>query len=360
MNRTMFATVLVLTLTVILSSFAVSAQQTRAVPPNDNFVSATPIKIGKNYKVPDIGAATNETGEPVATCRGDTIANSVWFTFSQPTFSTVFLSTFGTVLATENFENFDTVLAVYELTAPGVFTERACSDDINGIAAAQIVFAPTPGITYYVVAGTFSDSDFLPQSTLKLSSRMLTTRITVPNANFEQPLTGSDWKTKNTGDDQVECTNPAYPASSANCTFRFTGTPGVTSKLVQTIPFPAGFQPRKNAYLASYFHYRVMDALTIGKAKVKFVVSYSDGTPPSVKVVNLTGAAHTPGYVYRQIVQPLKSGKIASIKIVVVFGSQAGSLMFDDVGIYYATDSATRGSGLLPVPSAADEEQGMD
>lgn len=357
MKRSTLSAFLVLTLTVIFASVSASAQQPRAVPPNDNFVSATPIKIGKNYKVPDIGAATNETGEPVATCRGDTIANSVWFTFSQPQFSTVFLSTFGTLLATENFENFDTVLAVYELTAPGVFNERACSDDANGIAAAQIVFAPTPGITYYVVAGTFSDSVFLPQSTLKLSSRMLTTRITVPNANFEQPLTGSDWKTKNAGDDQVECSNPAYPASAADCAFRFAGTPGVTSKLVQTIPFPAAFVPRKNAYLNSYFHYRVMDAATIGKAKVKFIISYSDGTPPSVKVVNLTGAAATPGYVYRQIAQPVKSGKIASVKIVVAFGSSTGTLMFDDVGMYYAADSATRGSGLLPVPPAASEKQ---
>src|SRR5687768_13379467 len=99
MTRKPVLAFLIVALTIILSSLAASAQQPRAVPPNDNIVGAETIQIGKNYLVPDIGAATNEGSEPETVCSFvGLIPNSVWFTFSVPEFSRIYLSTAGTVL----------------------------------------------------------------------------------------------------------------------------------------------------------------------------------------------------------------------------------------------------------------------
>src|SRR5687768_12229854 len=99
MTRKPFFAFLIVTLTVILPSLSASAQQVRAVPTNDNAASARTIKIGRTYFTPDIGAATNEIDEPVASCNGAAaIPNSVWFTFTLEEDATISLSTFGTAL----------------------------------------------------------------------------------------------------------------------------------------------------------------------------------------------------------------------------------------------------------------------
>jgi hypothetical protein len=254
----------------------------------------------------------------------------------------------------------DTMLAVYELTGPATFTERACVDDINGLTAAQLVFLAGGGKTYYIAAGTFGSGPFLPASTLKLNTRMLATSIFPLNYDFETPLSsGSGWKVKNGNDDQIVCSNVSYPALGGLCTFRFIGTPGLTTKLAQTMPFPPYFAPRKNAFLSTAFYFRVMDTVSLGNTKVKYVVSYSDGTPPSIQTINLTGAAPLGGYDVVVTPIALKSNKVASIKLEVRFRASTGSLLFDYASYFYSADPATRGAGLLPVPPspAAGEKQ---
>lgn len=344
---------LAIALTLILSSLPVNAQQPRAIPSNDNIVSAKVIKIGKNYPTPDISAATNEAGEPTATCRaGSVIPHTVWFTFTQPVSSYVSLSTFGSLLYTPKITSMDTMLAIYELTGPSTFTERACADDVNGITAAQIVFFANAGKTYYIAAGTFGSGPYLPASTLKLNTRMLSTLVFPLNHDFEAPITNPGWKVKNGNDDQITCANAGYPALIGSCTFRFIGTPGVTTKLVQTLPFPTYFAPRKNALLSGTFYFRVMDTLSLGSTKIKYVVNYSDGTPPSIQTINLTGTAPLGAYDIIMTPIALKSGNVASIKLEVRFGASTGSMLFDYPSFFYGADPATRGSGLLPVPVA--------
>jgi hypothetical protein len=352
MNRHALSAFLVLALVFILSSITASAQQPRTVPDNDHFVNAKTIKIGKSYKVPDIAAATNEGGEPGALCKyaSGPIAHSVWFTFTLPEQSFIFLSTFGTLLFEPDLQSMDTVLAVYELTGVGVFTERACSDSGNGTTAAQLMFSAEAGITYYIAAGTYETTAYLPESTLKLSTRMLTTPIFAPNYGFETPISSANWKLKNGSDDEIVCSDAAYPALHGDCTFRFTGTPGVRTTLMQTVAFPASFAPRKSAILSTAFYFLVADSATIGTTKVKVVVNYSDGTPPSIQTVNLTGATAKGYYELRQVAQPLKSSKVASIKFMVRFASPTGVLLIDYVRHSYSADPATRGAGLLPVP----------
>jgi hypothetical protein len=360
MNRNALSVFLAVALTIILSSFSVNAQQPRAVPPNDNFINATAIRIGKSYTVTGIDAATNEVGEPVTSCRGGTlIPHTVWFTFTQPMGSSVALSTFGSILLMPQIYSMDTVLAVYELTGPATFNEIACNDDANGMLAAQLVFNANGEKTYYIAAGSFSQTTFSPGSTMKLTSRMLSTSILPLNYEFESPINSPGWTLKNADDDQIVCSNPAYPAVNGDCTFRFTGISGRTTKLVQTVPFPPAFTPRKNAFLGGGFYYRNIDIPSLSSAKVKFTVSYNDGTPPYTQTVNLAGAAPFPGYTLRLVTIPLKSSKVASVKALVKFGEPAGILLIDYIYFFYMSDPMTRG-GLLPVPPAADEEQGMD
>jgi hypothetical protein len=345
---------LAIALTLILSSFRVNAQQPRSVPNNDNIINAKTIKIGKNYSVPDIGAASNEVGEPTATCRaGSVIPHTVWYTFTQPVGSYVSLSTFGSLLSTPQVTTMDTMLAVYELTGPSKFTERACVDDVNGITAAQLVFIATAGKTYYIAVGTFGTGPFLEASTLKLNTRMLSTLFFPLNHDFETAISNPGWTVKNGNDDQITCANASYPAYVGSCTFRFIGTPGVTTKLVQTLPFPTYFAPRKNALLSATLYFRVMDTLSLGATKIKYVVSYSDGTLPSIQTINLTGAVPLGGYDIIMTPIALKSSKVASIKLEVRFGASTGSLLFDYPSYFYGADPATRGSGLLPVPTPA-------
>jgi hypothetical protein len=354
MNRHALSAFLVLALVFILSSITASAQQPRAVPPNDHFVNARTIKIGKSYNVPDIAAATNEGGEPTTPCRygSGVIAHSVWFTFTLPQISWIYISTFGTLLYEPNSQTTDTVLAVYELTGVGVFTERACAS-ANG---AQLMFNASLGITYYIVAGTYEPAAYLPESTLKLSTRMLSRAILPPNSSFETPVTGIDWKLKNGSDDQAVCADAGYPAFNGSCTFRFIGTPGVATTLTQTMAFPA-FIARKNALLDVRFYFRIIDTASLGTTKVKMIVTYSDGTPPSIQAVKLTGLAATPNYVYQTMTTTLKSGKVASIKFALKFASPTGGLLIDPVHYQYSADPATRGINLLPVPPAAGEKQ---
>jgi hypothetical protein len=358
MNRRAFPVFLAVVLILIVSSFTVSAQQTRAVPSNDSFSAPIPIKVGKNAVVPDIGAATNEAGEPIASCKGGTvIPHTVWFTVSVPLSSVVSLSTFGSILHTSQSYGIDTVLAVYDRTAPMTFTEIACNDDMNGTTAAQLVFTALGGKTYYIAAGTFGMGPFLPDSTLKLSTRMLSSTILPPNYDFESPITDPGWTVKNGDNDQIECSNPAYPAANNVCTFRFTGTPGRTTKLIHTTPFQPVFVPRKNAIMTNLFYFRIMDLPALTNTKVKFLVTYRDGTPPSAITWNLSGTAALPGYAGRSLAVTLKSGKIASIKTIVKFAEPAGTMLFDYLYYYYLADPMTRGSGLLPVPPAASEKQ---
>ena len=350
MSRNSFSVFLVLALTLIFSTITASAQQPRALPSNDNLITPTVLQIGKSQLVPDIGAATNEATEPVSTCKsGSVIPHSVWFVITLPTSSSISLSTFGSQLLTPQVFTMDTMLAVYELTGPGTFAERACSDDTNGIMAAQLVFAATAGKTYYIAAGTFSSGPFLPESTLKLTSRMLATTIVPLNYDFEAPITDPGWKLKNADNDQIVCSNPTYFAVNGACVFRFSGAPGITTKLVQTLPFPATFTPRKNAFLSGIFYFRVMDTAALANTKVKFIVNYSDGTPPSTLTLNLAGAA-LPTYDIRLFALPLKSGKVASVKLLFKFGESAGTLLVDYIWYYYDADPGTRASGLLPLP----------
>jgi hypothetical protein len=339
----------------LLPSLTLVAQQPRAVPSNDSINTPKAIKIGKDYNVSDIGAATNEFDEPVASCNGAAaIANSVWFSFTLPDGdSRVSLSTYGSALFHEEYDSVDTVLAVYAVTAPDTYFQVACADDSNGIPSAQIIFLAVGDITYYIAAGTASDASLKPISTLKLTTRILTRPIIPLNSNFEGPITDPGWIVRNEDTDGVVCSDVTYAALAGSCAFRFTGTAAKTTKLLQTVPFPTDFKARKNALIATQFYVEVLDTAALTNTKVKLIVSYTDGTPNSVRTLNLDGLAALGSYQMIELYAVLKTANVQAIRFQTNFGAASGTLMLDAVYFRYEADPATRGSGLLPVPPSA-------
>ena len=355
MTRKPFFAFLTVTLTVILSSLTASAQQVRAVPTNDNVASARAMKIGKTYFTSDIGAATNEIDEPAASCynSGAAIPNSVWFTVTPELSAVVSLSTFGSILIHDEYDSTDTVLAVYEFSAPDNYTEMACADFSNGIPAAQLVFEANGGTTYYIAAGTANNADFNPISTLKLTTRLLSAKIPLLNSSFEDPITDPGWTLRNEDTDGIICGDATYAALSGDCAFRFTGTAATTTKLKQTVAFPSEFKARKNALIMARFYVEVLDTAALTDTKVKLIISYTDGTPNTVRTLNLDGLAALGDYQVIEMYNLLRSAKVQGIKFQTNFGAAAGTLMLEAASFQYQAEPATRGSGLLPVPPAA-------
>jgi hypothetical protein len=332
-----------------------SAQQVRVVPSYDNAASAKAIKIGKTYFTPDIGAATNELDEPVASCYsgGAAIPNSVWFTFTLTHSATISLSTFGSALIHDEYDSTDTVLAVYAFTAPDNYTEEACADESNGIPSAQLVFEANGGVVYAIAAGTANNTDWNEISTLKLSTRMLAAKLPLLNSSFEDPITDPGWNLRNEDTDGIVCADATYAALSGDCAFKFTGTAAATTKLIQTMPFPTEFAARKNALIKARFYVEVLDAAALTDTKVKLIVTYRDGTPRTVRTLNLDGLAALGDYQVIEMYTLLNSAKVLAIRWQTNFGAASGTLMLEAVSLEYQADPATRGAGLLPVPTPA-------
>ena len=224
-------------------------------------------------------------------------------------------------------------------------------DDLNG-ASANTVFEATANVNYYVAVGTYSTAALLPESILKLTTRILHTGVFAPSQNFEATLEAESWTLKNGTDDQIVCGDGTYPSWIGSCAFRFVGTPGVTTSLSQTLAFPSFFKPRKNAALTAAFVLRVIDAAALENTKIKLIVRYKDGTPPTVRKINLNGMAASGVYANRSVYAFLASPKVASVRLLFRYGESSGTLMLDAVGYFYIADIATR--GLLPVPPSAE------
>lgn len=340
-------------LSILLLVVPASAQTTpRVAPANDNFANATPIIIGKSYTVDNIHEATIEGAQPATVSCGisPTIHYSVWYTFLLPAGGTVVLSTSGSSFRHDVVDSLDTKIAVYTGEAIGTLSQFACNDD-NTTLAGELTLVTTPGVTYYVLVGAVNSTPPLPGSVLRLSSRMLAHLQYADNFNFEAPFASADWKIKNgSGDDRL-CGDATYTPGSGSCAFRFVGNAGEASKLKQTMAYPGEFSPRKAAMLRFIIYYRVQDA-TLGSAKIKFKVAYSDGTPTTINSVNLTGSPTMALYAIANRNIALASRAVSSVIFQVDFKSTTGVLMIDYALLYYYASATTR-DGVLPAPMAA-------
>lgn len=339
----------ILTLISLVYSVPLAAQTPRAAPSNDDFINRQAIAPGKNVSVTNIHEATIEANQPVPPACG-TINFSVWYSFSVPQATDIHLSTGGSLLKTAFRDSIDTVIALY--TGSDIFTLSlaGCNDDA-GSPYAEIVFPAAAGTTYHVLVGAGDPTPLVAGSLLVLDTRVLETGFVVANHEFELPLTSADWTvTNSTGDDRV-CSTPALPAMTGSCAFAFVGNAGEASGVKLTMPLPTYFVPRKNGSVLVQYFFRVLNA-PLGTTKIKFKVKYSDGTPPSVATLNLTGEA--PGsYTLARSTVLLASRAVNKLQIQASFKSTTGALMLDLFVIGYQAAGTTRDAAPLPAPLGA-------
>lgn len=351
MRRTIPLITLFALIAVLLIAPTAGAQAPRA-PSNDDFASAIPITVGLDYKVTDIHESTIEVDQPMmAGCGGPAVTNyTVWYSLILPDFATVSLSTGGSKLTYDIFESIDTKLSVYTGGSLQTLTEVACSDDFE-TPYAELTFNASANTTYYIMVGTFHNYPMLPGSVLKLKTRAVRYDYVLPNGNFETGLGGADWKVTNPTDDEQICGNVFYPPDGGSCAFRFIGNSGENTRLKLAKPLPATFAPRAGAQAHMSLFYRVLDG-TIGSAKVKFKVTYSDGTPTSLATVNLTGTVPSDSYAVAGKFIELASKNVAKVQYQVDFKSTTGVLMIDSAAFVYYSSVITR-EAALPLPAPA-------
>ncbi|MBK8137822.1 MAG: hypothetical protein IPK52_18750 [Chloroflexi bacterium] len=343
-------TLLLVLLLAVIATSTVAAQSPRVVPSNDNSANALPIKLGKNYTVLDIGAATNEAGEPNVSCYTNTpLRNSVWFKVELDAFTQMYFAADDARLYTPTGDSYDTTLAIFSGDSLGTLIMNGCGED-SDVNYSEMWYGGI-ATTYYVVIGTYEDVDYLPGSSIRLVTRAMDASVAIDNYDFETAISPADWKVKNATGDEVVCLDVTYPAPSGDCTFKFAGSAGESSKLSQAVTLPTYLAPRKNAIVYLSYDYQILDAM-LGSAKVKLKIIYSDGTPTSTRTINLTGGAVMPGSETPNALASIASKNVAAIKIEVVFKSTTGTLLVDDFKLRYYALTGTR-DGILPAPAPA-------
>lgn len=337
-------------LMIAMMAIASGAQPSpRAAPVNDYFDSPKPLPLGASAKVKDPAAAGVEVGEPDA-C-GLTPFNSVWFKFAPVTNGSLYLSTAGTLLISPGSSSYISVLSVYTGTDLGSLTPLVCSEGFAGTPS-EVSFGFVPEETYYIQLTTLTNVAYTPQSFYKLTSRITLLYFPPQNRSFETPLSPADWTLKNGSNDGIVCGDATYTSYEGNCAFKFTGSPGESSVLKQTVTLPAGYHLRRNGLVQYAVLYRAMDSLAVESAKITATLIYANGTPSQKIVLNLTGIP-AGGYEVYAGMAYLADGSLSRIKLKINHKSTAGVLLVDLSEMYYAAGAFTREQGdVLSVPSA--------
>jgi hypothetical protein len=165
-----------------------------AGPSNDQFAGATPVQAVPAQFTQNTIGATTEGGEPTNPC--GQIGKTVWFKLVAPAPGGVSVDTFGS--------SFDTMLAVYTGTSLADLVPVACNDDTNG-RQSRVVFATTPGTSYYVQAGgSFGNSG-------NLVVNFRSAPPPPPNDLFARASAADTLPSTNTADTQSASTEPGEP-----------------------------------------------------------------------------------------------------------------------------------------------------
>ena len=133
---------------IVLTMAALAAMMPlMATPVNDNFVDASEITgMQGTLNASNVGA-TSEDDED--TLHGS--ETSLWFKWTAPTNGNMTIDTFGSDL--------DTILGAYTGTGIGDLVEVALNDDADDdIRQSCVYFNAEEGVTYFIMAGGFSDN----------------------------------------------------------------------------------------------------------------------------------------------------------------------------------------------------------
>ncbi len=118
----------------------------RQAPSNNNFANAANIVSLPYTLTQSTTAATNESNDPVFPCAGRRGSRTVWFAYTAPTATPVFINTAGS--------NYDTILGVWQ-GSWGSLTNVACNDDTGGGQQSAVSFTPVPGTTYFIEVASY-------------------------------------------------------------------------------------------------------------------------------------------------------------------------------------------------------------
>ena len=128
------------------AAFAATMPLMATLLDNDNFADAAEITGMQGTLNASNDGATSEVGE-------DTLHDSetsLWFKWTAPTNGNMTIDTFGSDL--------DTILGVYTGTGIAELTEVAFNDDDGGDVQSRVLFNAEEGVTYFIMAGGFSDN----------------------------------------------------------------------------------------------------------------------------------------------------------------------------------------------------------
>lgn len=118
-------------------------------PSNDDRADAEPIAVdGSDAEVTFV--ATVEQDEPEPSCVDGQTDKTIWYAFTPEA------TDLTPVVVSLLDSDFDTTLAVYEISPAGGLTEVACNDDAGGTRVSRAVFQPSPQTTYLIQAGGFN------------------------------------------------------------------------------------------------------------------------------------------------------------------------------------------------------------
>ena len=132
--------VLPLTLAFLASSMLAFA----ASPSNDSINRAVVVRSLPFVDVLDTTHATTAISDPECVGQGPT----VWFQYRSTTDQWIEANTFGSA--------YDTTLSVYTRPQGHTMVQLACNDDTEESVQSQVRFHARPGVTYYVMVGSFA------------------------------------------------------------------------------------------------------------------------------------------------------------------------------------------------------------
>lgn len=137
-------------LTPLLGALAIvvagAAPALAAPPPNDNFASSHRILTVPFRQTIDTSDATNSQDDPKPDCGNNSTEKSVWYSYT---------ATQTTRLEANTFESgYDTIVSVW-IGSPGMFSQVACNDDVNGVHS-RAFFDANLGTTYHIMVSSYS------------------------------------------------------------------------------------------------------------------------------------------------------------------------------------------------------------
>ncbi|MBK8136063.1 MAG: hypothetical protein IPK52_09505 [Chloroflexi bacterium] len=319
-------------------------------PANDLFANAMPLSLPYYGFTTGVQRALIEAGEPLHPCRMSSAAtgsHSVWYTFTIPFTMSLTLDTLGSSLTNISGNSTDTLMSVWQGASLGSLSNVACSDD-NVVTTAKLTHNFQPG-TYYVQVSYYSMAQNLTGASnyaLRVSSDFINGNmidLAVRQGGFE---TGAaPWNTVNLNGDKKKCGGIGHTGS---CAFVFKGGAGENSSISQTFKSFGSFGINAGDTFFVQFYVKPTNVQP-DSFKMSLKISYTDGTPATVRTQTYGGTAG--GYLAAWDTITAASSAVKKVSLKFQNKSTTGQVLVDSVLLAFQPVPA-RGAEALPAPVA--------